>query len=75
MNRRKAWLKRGLYVFGAGLVISVSMTAIVQAAIGGWIVLSPAMWWGVMAGLILSWLCPVAGIVLAMRGLITSVKK
>lgn len=62
-------------VCGLGLMIGLSTTAIVKAAIDGWIVLSPTMWWGVMAGLALSWLCPVVGIGLAVRGLMMLVKK
>jgi hypothetical protein len=75
MNRRIKWLIWALCVFGLGLMISLSTTAIVEAAIAGWIVLSPAMFWGVMVGLVLSWLCPMAGIVLAVKGLRMLVKK
>ena len=45
-----------------------------EAALAGWIVLSPAMLWGVMVGLVCSLLCTVAGIVLAVRGLMMLVK-
>ena len=69
MNKLNIWLRWALCVFGLGLMISLALTAIVKAAIAGSIVLSPAMLWGVMVGLVLSWLCPVAGIVLAVRGL------
>jgi len=75
MSKINIWLRWALCVFGLGLVISLSTTATVKAAIAGSIVLSPAMWWGVMVGLVLSWLCPVAGIVLAVRGLMMLVKK
>jgi hypothetical protein len=74
MNKLNIWLRWALCVFGLGLMISLSTTALVKATIAGWIMLSPAMWWGVMVGLVLSWLCPVAGIVLAVRGLIMLVK-
>ena len=69
------FLKRGLYVLGLGLMISLSTMAIVKTAIAGSIVLSQAIWWGVIVGLAYSWLCTVAGIVLAVRGLIMLVKK
>jgi len=49
-------------------MISLSTTALVKAAIAGWIMSSPAMWWEVMVGLVLSGLCPLAGIVLAVVG-------
>ena len=75
MNKLNRWLRWAFCVFGLGLMISLSTTAIVKAAIDGWIVLSPAMLWGVMVGLVLSWLCPVAGIVLAVLGLRMLVKK
>ncbi len=69
------FLKRGLYVLGAGLMVSLSTMALVKAAIAGWVVLSPAMWWGVMVGLVCSLLCTVAGIVLAVRGMMMLVKE
>jgi len=75
MNKGIKWLIWALGVFGLGLMISVSTTAIMEAAIAGWIVLSPAMLWGVMVGLVYSWLCPVAGIVLAVRGLMLMAKR
>ena len=75
MNKLNIWLRWAICVFGAGLMISLSTAAMVKAAIAGWIVLSPAMWWGMMVGLVLSWLCPVAGIVLAVRGLMMLVKE
>jgi len=75
MNKLNIWLRWAICVFGAGLVVSLSTTAIVKAAIDGWIVLSPAMWWGLMVGLVCSLLCTVAGIVLAVRGLMMLVKK
>lgn len=74
MSKLNIWLRWAFCVFGLGLMISLSTTAIVKAEIAGWIVLSPAIWWGVMAGVVLSWLCPVAGIVLAVRGLMMLVK-
>jgi len=75
MNRSIKWLIGALCVFGLGLVVSLSTAAIVKAAIAGSIVLPPAMLWGVMVGLVLSWLCPVAGIVLAVLGLMMLVKE
>jgi len=75
MNKVNIWLRWALGVFGLGLMISLSTTAIVKAAIAGWIVLSPVMGWGVMVGLVCSLLCTVAGIVLAVRGLMMLVKK
>jgi len=75
MNRNTKWLIWALGVFGLGLMISLSTTAIVKAAIDGWIVLSPAMLWGVMVGLVCSLLCTVAGVGLAVRGLMILVKK
>lgn len=75
MNKLNIWLRWALCVFGLGLMISLSATAIVKAAIAGWIVLSPAMWWGVTMGLVYAWLCPVAGIVLAVRGLMLKAKE
>jgi hypothetical protein len=75
MNKLNIWLRWALGVFGLGLMISLSTTALVNAVIAGSLVSSPAMWWGVMAGVVLSWLCPVAGIILAVRGLLMLVKK
>ena len=75
MSKINIWLRWALCVFGLGLMISLSTTATVKAAIAGSIVLSPAMWWGVMVGLVCSLLCTVAGIVLAVRGLIMLVKE
>ena len=75
MNKLNIWLRWALCVFGAGLVVSLSTMAIVKAAIAGWIVLPPAVWWGVMVVLVLSGLCPLAGIVLAVRGLRMLVKR
>ena len=75
MNKLNIWLRWAICVFGAGLVVSLSTTAIVKAAIDGWIVLSPAMWWGLMVGLVCSLLCTVAGVGLAVRGLMILVKK
>ena len=68
-NKLNIWLRWALCVFGLGLMISLSTTATVKAAIACGIVLPPVVWWGVMVGLVLSLLCPVAGIVLAVRGL------
>ena len=56
------WLKRGLYILGSGLMISLSTTALVKAAIAGWIMLPPEIWWGVMVGLVCSLLCTVADV-------------
>jgi hypothetical protein len=56
-------------------MVSLSTMALVKAAIAGWIVLSPAMLWGVMVGLVCSLLCTVAGIILAVKGLMMLVKK
>lgn len=75
MDKLNIWLRWALGVFGAGLMISLALTAIMKAAIAGWIVLPPAMWWGAMVGIALSWLCPVTGIVLAVRGLMMLVKE
>ena len=75
MRKLNIWLRWAFCVFGLGLMISLSTTAIVKAAIAGWIVLSPVMGWGVMVGLVCSLLCPVAGIVLAVRGVMILVKK
>jgi hypothetical protein len=75
MSKVNIWLRWAICVFGLGLMISLSTTALVKAAIAGSIMLSPAMWWGVMVGLVLSWLCPVAGIVLAVRGVMMLVAK
>jgi hypothetical protein len=74
MRKLNIWLRWAFCVFGLGLMISLSTTALMKAAIAGWIMLSPAMWWGVMVGLVYSLLCPVAGIVLAVRGLMILVK-
>ncbi len=75
MNRGIKWLIWALCVLGLGLIISLSMAGLVQAAIAGWILLSPAMLWGgVMVGLVCSLLCAAAGIVLAVRGLMILVK-
>ncbi len=46
MNRGIKWLIWALCVLGLGLIISLSMAGLVQAAIAGWILLSPAMLWG-----------------------------
>jgi len=75
MNKLNIWLRWALCVFGAGLMISLALTAIMKAAIAGWIVLPPTMLWEVMVGLVCSLLCTVAGIVLAVRGLLMMVKK
>jgi len=75
MRKLNIWLRWALGVCGLGLMISLALTAIMKAAIDGSIVLPPAVWWGVMAGLVLSWLCPVAGLVLAVRGLVMLVKE
>jgi len=56
------WLKRGLYILGSGLMISLSTTALVKAAIAGWIMLPPEIWWGVMVGLVCSLLYTVADV-------------
>jgi len=74
MSKLNIWLRWALCVFGAGLMISLALTAIMKAAIAGWIVLSQAMLWEVMVGLVCSLLCTVAGIVLAVRGLMMLVK-
>ena len=74
MNKLNIWLRWALCVFGAGLMISLALTAIMKAAIAGWIVLPPAVWWGVMVGLVLSGLCPLAGIILAVKGLMMLAK-
>jgi TRAP-type C4-dicarboxylate transport system permease small subunit len=71
MNRRIKWLIWALCVFGLGLIISLSTTAVLEAAIAGIIVLSPTMGWMVMTGLACSALCIVAGVVLAIIGLRT----
>jgi hypothetical protein len=75
MNKLNIWLRWAFWVFGLGLMISLSTAAMVKAAIAGWIVLSPAMLWGVMVGLVYSWLCPAAGLVLAVRGLMVRAKE
>ena len=74
MSKVNIWLRWALGVFGLGLMISLSTTAIVEAAIAGWVVLSPVMLWGVMVGLVCSLLCTVAGIVLAVKGLMMLAK-
>ena len=62
MNKVNIWLRWALCVCGLGLMISLSMAAIVEAAIVGWIVLSPVMLWGVMVGLVCSLLYTVADV-------------
>jgi hypothetical protein len=74
MNKLNIWLRWALCVFGLGLMISLSTAAIVKAAIAGWIMLPSAMWWGVMVVLVLSGLCPLAGIILAVKGLMMLAK-
>ena len=63
------WLIWALCVFGLGLLISLSTTALLEAAIAGTITLSQAMGWWVMVGLTCSLLCTVAGIILSVIGL------
>ena len=75
MDKNRIWLIWALCVFGLGLMISLSTTALVKAAMDGSIVLPPVVWWGVMAGVVFSWLCPVAGIVLAVVGLRMLIKR
>ena len=62
MNKLNIWLRWAICVFGAGLVVSLSTMAIVKAAIDGWIVLAPVVWWGVIVGLVCSLLCTVADV-------------
>jgi hypothetical protein len=62
MNRRRAWLKRGLYVAGVSFAISGLTTGLLLAAMREWIVLSPPVWVGVRGLVILAWLCFVASI-------------
>jgi len=64
MSKLNPWLRWALCAFGLGLVVSLS-----AAAVAGWVASPPAVWWGVAAGLACSLLCTVAGIVLAVRGL------
>jgi len=75
MSKLNIWLRWAICVFVAGLVISLVTLAIVKAAVAGYIVLSPSLWWGVRVGLVCSWLCPVAGVVLAVKGLIMFKKR
>lgn len=75
MDKGKKWLIWALCVFGLGLIISMSTTALLKTATDRWVMLPPAIWWEVMVGLVLSWLCTVAGIGLAVVGLRMLVSK
>jgi len=75
MDKNRIWLIWALCVFGLGLMISLSTTALLKAAIAGWIVYSTTAWWWVTVGLVCSLLCTVTGIGLAVRGLVILVKK
>ena len=74
MNKRKMWLRWGIYIIGAGFVVSLFTTGILKAVIAGWIVLSPALWLGVWVGVVFAGLCLVAGIGLFVRGLMVKAK-
>lgn len=75
MNKINIWLRWALGVFGLGLIISLSALTLLKIAIGQWIRLTPEIWWGIMVGLSCSLLCTIAGIVLAVRGLMILIKK
>lgn len=75
MNKSIKWLIWALCVLGLGGIIDLAMAALIQAVIGGWVVLSTTIWWGVTVGLACSLLCTMTGIILAVRGLMMLIKQ
>jgi hypothetical protein len=75
MNKMNIWLWWALGIFGLGLLISLSAMASLKIATTHWIMLPPEIWWGVMVGLTCSVLCTVAGIILAVRGLMIKARE
>jgi len=75
MEKRRAWLKKILYVGITGLAISIMATGLLQALIRGWIALSPVMWMTVWGLAIASWVCLVAMVGLFAWTLILKGKK
>jgi hypothetical protein len=70
MNKRRLWLKRGLYIAGAGLGIGILASGLLGAAINEWIFLSPPVWLMVRVLVVISSLCLAAGVVLLVTALV-----
>jgi len=67
MDKRKAWLKKSLYVAGGEFIISSLTGIVLGAAVQGCIVLSPLAWAGVRVLVIIAAICLLTGLALVVR--------